>query len=158
PGVKADMQHAAGAFDHPLPYDNPDIARPSCHGFLGLRESFLFDPATETWRHAGKMTRGRWYPSTLMLADGRVLAMHRFDDVGADTCLAIGNRTVETFDPSTERWSDPVSYPADWPDERYPYLHLLPSGDAFYAGPSAVTRVFHPDSLATVGTTMATTR
>ncbi len=157
PGVRADMQHGP-SFDHPLPYDNPEIARPSCHGFLGLRESFLLDPPSGTWRHGPKMARGRWYPSTLALPDGRVLAMNGYDDVGAAGCLAVGNRTVELFEPATETWSDPLPYPADWPDERYPYVHLLPSGEVFYAGPTAATRRFVPNTLATTGPVMTTTR
>jgi hypothetical protein len=157
PGVTADLDHTPADFDHPLPYDNPEIERPACHGFLGLRDSFLFDPATLTWSRAGKMARGRWYPSTLALADGRVLAINGFDDVGDDGCRAIGNTTVETFE-SMDVWSEPVGNPAGWPDERYPYVHLLPTGEAFYAGPNARSFVFDATTLARIGETMPSKR
>ncbi|HYC56924.1 MAG TPA: galactose oxidase-like domain-containing protein [Candidatus Binatia bacterium] len=158
PGVAADLLHGAGEFDHPLPYDNPEVERPACHGFLGLRDSFLFDAATSAWTRGPKMTRGRWYPTTLALRDGRVLAINGFDDVGRTGCRAVGNRTVELFDPQSESWGAPIYYPPAWPDDRYPYLHLLPSGQVFYAGPSAATRAFEPETLTTVGSVYAASR
>jgi hypothetical protein len=158
PGVTADLDHQPGTYDHPLPYDNPEIIRPDCHGMLGLREAFIFDAATGAWSRGEKMDRGRWYPSTLLLGDGSILAMHGYDDVGLAGCLAAVNKTAERYDPASDAWSDPVPYPAGLPSDLYPYLHLLPSGDVFYAGPSPQTRVIDPLTLATVGGVLTTTR
>ena len=42
--------------------------------FQGRRETLIFDPATEKWKQAASMKDGRWYPTLISLADGRVLA------------------------------------------------------------------------------------
>lgn len=39
----------------------------------GLQTVRVFDPATRTYKVVGEMERGRWYPSTNVLANGDVL-------------------------------------------------------------------------------------
>ena len=41
--------------------------------FSGLDTIYTFDPWTETWIFQGRMSDGRWYPTTTSLPDGRVL-------------------------------------------------------------------------------------
>ena len=54
------------------------------HPFFGLRDAFVFDPATEQWQRVPSMAGGRWYPTLVTLADGRVLAMSGLGEHGED--------------------------------------------------------------------------
>ena len=40
---------------------------------VGLRDTVLFNPLTSSWSAGPDMARGRWYPTTTTLPDGRVL-------------------------------------------------------------------------------------
>ncbi len=42
-------------------------------GEIGITNSTIFDPSTETWTTQPVMSRRRWYPSTTPLPDGRVM-------------------------------------------------------------------------------------
>jgi hypothetical protein len=95
--------------------------------FRGLEQTYLFDPVSETWTRVQDMSTGRWYPSLILLGDGRVLCM-----AGLTGSFPWGFlRTIEVYSPGqgwhtldgAERWL-PL----------YPRLHLLPNGDIFYAG------------------------
>jgi hypothetical protein len=119
---------------------------PSGH-FIGIREAYLFDPATEQWLATGKMvtqraaevpadkdiekTGGRWYPTLLTLPDGRVLAVSGHPEVD-DT--RHNNNSLELYDPATGTWS--IVGAADYMNidsvvarlYEYPRLHVLPEG------------------------------
>src|SRR5438876_6626750 len=43
--------------------------------FSGLEHSYIFDPLELKWNRLGNMKNGRWYPTCIMLSDGRVLVM-----------------------------------------------------------------------------------
>ena len=60
--------------------------------FKGLDLLFLFDPWTEQWSIAGRMRHGRWYPSQVLLPDGRTLVMQGYDESG-----------TQTYNPNTDR-------------------------------------------------------
>ncbi len=119
---------------------------PSGH-FIGIRDSYIFDPADEKWHETGKMvteraaevpsdkdiekTGGRWYPTLLTLPDGRVLAMSGHPEVD-DT--RHNNNSLELYDASTGAWS--IVGAADYANidsvaarqYEYPRLHVLPEG------------------------------
>jgi galactose oxidase-like protein len=112
----------------------------------GLRDTRVFDPVTNTWSQSGRMHHGRWYPSLVTLADGRVLV------AGGVTKLAkpiypshpldsLDNvAETETFDPSTGQWTqNPQSANHTFP--LFPRLHLLPDGNVYY---DAAGQVFNP--------------
>ena len=62
--------------------------------FKGLDLLFLFDPWTERWSIAGRMRHGRWYPSQVELADGRIAILAGLDETGS----AADNRELELYD------------------------------------------------------------
>jgi hypothetical protein len=107
-------------------YDNKLFGLP-IPPFRGLEQSYTFDPRLENWTRVQDMKYGRWYPTLIMLADGRVLAL-----AGLTKRLPwVFLRHFEIYEPGqgwrnlagTERWL-PL----------YPRLHLLPNRHIFYAG------------------------
>ena len=112
----------------------------------GLKKTRIFDPDTNTWKQAGDMKYGRWYPTLVQQADGKVLvasgvtklAKPVYDEHPEDSGTNVTQ--TETFDPATGRWTDnggsaKKSLPL------YPRLHLLPNGRVFYA---AAGQAFNP--------------
>jgi len=106
--------------------------------FAGLDMAFLFDPWTEQWSVAGHMRRGRWYPSQVELADGRIAIIGGWDEGG----LRADNRELEIYD-----WRDGsiTHMPAgdavpsvfsSFP--YYPHLFTMPGGDVLIGGPDRV--------------------
>jgi hypothetical protein len=106
--------------------------------FKGLDIAFLFDPWAETWSIAGRMRHGRWYPSQVELADGRIAIYAGLDETGS----AADNRDLEIFD-----WRDgslrhvpagdavPGLFP--W-FPFYPHLFTMPGGDVLLGGPDSI--------------------
>lgn len=95
--------------------------------FAGLEQAYTFDATSEAWTRVADMAHGRWYPTLITLGDGRVLAMAGLTKRFPWAFL----RSIEVYTPGqgwhklegAERWL-PL----------YPRLHLLPSGEVFYAG------------------------
>ena len=94
--------------------------------FRGLNQSYLFEPRTG-WSRAPNMRRGRWYPTLVALADGRVLAVAGLTSHFPWAFL----RKIEAFVPGTG-WSK-LRHASRWMP-LYPRLHLLPDGRVFYSG------------------------
>jgi Galactose oxidase-like, Early set domain/Multicopper oxidase len=105
------------------------------------RRSFVFDPATRTWKATGDMHVGRFYPTTISLADGRPVTMYGSDNYNDGT---VGVKSLETFTPAAGggSWSTPKPVPFDY--YYYPWAFLLPLGDVFIAGPQKPARRFSP--------------
>ena len=103
--------------------------------FLGSVKSSIFDPSNNTFTDQPDMAHGRWYPSVVLLSDGRVMTFSGLDDVTGAT-----NTTVEFFTAGSG-YSTPVS--AGWTPPTYPRLHLLPNGNVFYSAPSQTSRLFN---------------
>jgi hypothetical protein len=115
--------------------------------FIGLRDSWLFDPGDDLWHKSGNLvtqraaevpadkdiekTGGRWYPTLLTLPDGRVLAVSGHPEVD-DT--RHNNNSLELYDPSSGAWS--IVGASDYSNidsvaarqYEYPRLHVLPDG------------------------------
>lgn len=118
----------------------------------GLKDTRVFDPETDDFRRVEDMREGRWYPSLVTLADGRVMVasgvrrlFFTFTDPGTSFSQV---RLTEIYDPETGAWKDAGMSDLSFP--LYPRLHLLPDGTVFYGGagqawgPSAET----PDQVA----------
>ncbi|MFC5949932.1 galactose oxidase-like domain-containing protein [Pseudonocardia lutea] len=104
--------------------------------FLGLRQAVVFEPdegppdpgsptgTTGAWEAVPDMAGGRWYPTLVTLADGRVLAVSGLD----------GTSQLNTH-PETYRdgagWTTSANSP-NWP--MYAHLFLLEDGRVFYSG------------------------
>ena len=48
----------------------------------GLNTIYTFDPITETWRRQANMRHGRWYPTQVLLADGRTVVLDGLNEQG----------------------------------------------------------------------------
>jgi hypothetical protein len=110
--------------------------------FRGLRNASVFDPGTgagaNPWSSVapmgferGKTTGGgRWYPTLLTLADGRVVAVSGHPE---ETDTRHNNTMLEAFTPTPAPqggWAD-VGEQGLVP-EGYPRMHLLPDGKVFF--------------------------
>lgn len=129
--VDAHPQHAA--FEH----------------FTGISSAIVFSWRDERWRPARPMAGGRWYPTCLTVADGRVLVLSGH---GSDLGLHDG-MLIEMFNPTDGTWSAPFATIPPLEDTGgltvilgkqirpmvyYPRLHQLPNGTIFSSTPLRV--------------------
>src|SRR5215208_2313755 len=110
--------------------------------FAGLNHVYTFDPFSERWTRQPDMPHGRWYPSQLLMPDGRTFIMGGLDERG----YGDKNEDIELFTPSASRGGrghlsllgglgvlgDPGRPPVG---DYYPHLFWLPSGHGLIAGP-----------------------
>ena len=105
----------------------------------GLKNSRIFNPDDNSWRKTGDMNFGRWYPSTVSLANGNVLVASGVTKLVKPVYLTrpeTSGRNVtvtETYDTSCGEWTDNGAL-AERSLPLYPRLHLLPNGHVFYNG------------------------
>jgi hypothetical protein len=98
--------------------------------FAGRPDTMAFSPVTEQWTVLRPMAHGRWYPSVIILGDGRVLAATGLDETGAGG----HNHTLESYFAAPNRWQLLVMSP-DLPElPLYAHLYLLADGSVCYAG------------------------
>ncbi len=108
--------------------------------FSGLEHAYVFDPEDLSWTRLKNMRYGRWYPTCVMLPDGRIA-----------TFGGLTKWPPWVFLPFHEVYSDKDK---GWQRLRggdkffplYPRIHLLPNGELFYAG-SYNTHLTFPFSL-----------
>ncbi|SNC77135.1 Galactose oxidase, central domain [Marinobacter sp. es.048] len=112
----------------------------------GIKNSRIFDEATNTWRQSGDMTYGRWYPSLVTLGNGDVFVASGvtklLKPVYPDEPLNSGRNVVqtETYNPCAGSWAENPST-ADRSLPLYPRMHLLPNGHVLY---NAGGQAFNP--------------
>jgi hypothetical protein len=100
----------------------------------GIRAARIFDPSTNTYTQVGDMKFGRWYPTEVTLADGKVSVFSGVTRVVKNTQLSQVRRT-ETFDPATGAWSENYTGPAS--ETSLPMvarMMLMPNGKILYSG------------------------
>lgn len=101
----------------------------------GIRTVFTFDPWTETWTRHPDMRKGRWYPSQVLLPDGRTVILDGLTEDGPGS----SNPDIELFSAETgsttllsvrgESGQPPMG-------GLYPHLFVMPSGRTLVAGPN----------------------
>ena len=96
---------------------------------LGVNDVNLFDPTTNAWTTAARMTERRWYPTATTLSDGRVFVMAGYDDCYGPSCL-VGR--PEIFNPVANTWTPMPT--ADYVTPSYPFLFETPDGKIISAG------------------------
>jgi hypothetical protein len=103
---------------------------------VGIPDSTLFDPVTQTWTAGPTMSQARWYPTATSLPNGKVLAVS-----GAQNCPTCGDPNgshagialvPEIYDPQTNTWSRLDAASLSQP--LYPHMHLLPDGRVLFVG------------------------
>ena len=117
--------------------------------FTGLKQVYTFNPYNETWTRQPDMRLGRWYPSQLLMADGRTLIMGGQDDDPNDNGDGKKNDDLEIFTPSpdldgvgTIELLGPAGVlgNAGMPPvgDLYPHMFWMPNGRGLVAGPWTV--------------------
>jgi hypothetical protein len=105
----------------------------------GLKNTRWFDASSQTWRQGPAMHYGRWYPSLVTLADGRLLVasgVSKHIKPGYPTRPTESGTNVKqtetlSFGSSGSSWAvNPSS--ADRSLPLFPRLHLLPNGHVYY--------------------------
>jgi plastocyanin len=102
------------------------------------RRSFLFDPTTSAFAATGDKHVGRFYPTTLSLADGKAITLYGSQHGGGELVQS----SFEIYSPGPGTWSAPTTLPFNF--LYYPWTFLLPGGDLFIAGPQKPARRFNP--------------
>ena len=110
-------------------------------GWKGLDKVYTFDPFTEQWHRQPDMAKGRWYPTGVRMADGRIPITSGLDETGTNKM----DEDLETFTPAATRGgtgsisligqtsdTDPLLPPTGG---YYPHMFAMPSGRAFVVGP-----------------------
>jgi hypothetical protein len=112
----------------------------------GLKDARVYDPRANSWSRSGPMHIGRWYPTGVTLADGKLfvasgvekLVKPAYPDRPAGTGTNVTE--TETYDPVAGKWAlNPASAKKSLP--LFPRLHLLPDGKVFY---NAAGQAFNP--------------
>ncbi|MGI0024795.1 MAG: hypothetical protein ACREA4_06570, partial [Nitrososphaera sp.] len=137
----------------------------------GLDAAYEFDPQSESFLARPGMAHGRWYPTLVLLPDGKVQVVEGFDEFGYHNLLN------EIYNPATQSWS--ISYDpnadrtycagcdangcANLPGAGtscygspnsgvipvvglYPRMHLMPSGLVALVGQDDTRRIWDPET------------
>jgi hypothetical protein len=119
------------------------LGNPSTSTWKGLNKVYTFNPYTETWATQPDMRHGRWYPTGVRLADGRIPIISGLDESGAINPSST-NPDVEVFTPpATIGGQGTISFVgtvggAGKPPigGLYPHMFAMPSGRTLIAGPA----------------------
>ena len=103
----------------------------SSTGMLGIVDTNIFNPATNTWTRVADMHMKRWYPDLTELPDGRYVALS-----GNSNDANTWADTPEVYDPAANTWTllSGISTPQVH-EEEYPFSYLAPNGKIFTIGP-----------------------
>ena len=108
-------------------------------GLPGRREVLSFDPHAQQWSPRAPMAHGRWYPTLVILGDGRILATNGLTETLSNNTL------LEAYSPAADAWQRLASpQPPQFAGlPLYAHVFLLATGAVFFTGgrmddPSAV--------------------
>src|SRR5262249_34945150 len=101
---------------------------PPLQAFTGDNRASIYDPVMDRFIQSQSMESGRWYATTTVLGDGRVMAFSGLNPSGA------ANATVEIYSltDAGAGWNSPVAAPFSPP--LYPRMAVLPDGTVFFNG------------------------
>ncbi|UYQ64101.1 galactose oxidase-like domain-containing protein [Streptomyces peucetius] len=98
-------------------------------GYQGYKDSYLFDPDTETYIKTNDMNDGHWYPSATILGNGDVIS---FGGLKEDST---GSVTAERFSAAENKWLPLWQVNQTWSYwGLYPSMILMQDGRLFYSG------------------------
>ncbi|MEK7315770.1 MAG: Ig-like domain-containing protein, partial [Candidatus Eisenbacteria bacterium] len=98
--------------------------------YAGITSALLFTPIVNTWTAVASMAYARWYPTTITLADGRVLTVS--GAINCPDCRLPGGpdpgiaEIPEVYDPVANTWTQLPGAVKNLPI--YPHLFMLPDG------------------------------
>lgn len=102
---------------------------------FGIRATYLFDAASNSWTRSQDMANGRWYPTNTSLANGEMLTISGGDTAGAR------NLIPEVW--SGGSWRELTS--ASRYVNLYPMMFVAPDGSVYMAGPGRGTAFLHTE-------------
>ncbi|MFK4868790.1 galactose oxidase-like domain-containing protein [Streptomyces sp. CSMPJR101] len=98
-------------------------------GYQGFKDSYIFDPATETYSRTNDMNDGHWYPSATILGNGDVIS---FGGLKEDST---GSVTAELWSDAEQKWLELWKVNQTWSYwGLYPSMILMQDGRLFYSG------------------------
>ncbi|MEU6771137.1 galactose oxidase early set domain-containing protein [Streptomyces sp. NPDC046759] len=99
------------------------------HGYEGFKDSYVFDPRTETYSRTNDLNDGHWYPSATELGNGDVIS---FGGLREDST---GSVTAERFSAAQNQWLPLSQVNQTWSYwGLYPAMILMQDGRLFYTG------------------------
>ncbi|MBB5117423.1 galactose oxidase-like domain-containing protein [Streptomyces eurocidicus] len=99
------------------------------HGYEGFKDSYLFDPSSETYTRTNDLNDGHWYPSATLLGNGDVIT---FGGLREDST---GSVTAERFSQEQQKWLPAGQVNQTWSYwGLYPSMILMQDGRLFYSG------------------------
>lgn len=99
------------------------------HGYEGYKDSYIFDPVTETYSKTNDLVDGHWYPSATVLGNGDVIS---FGGLREDST---GSVTAELFSDAEQQWLPLWKVNQTWSYwGLYPSMILMQDGRLFYSG------------------------
>lgn len=117
----------------------------------GLKDSYIFDPATNTFTPTNMANEGHWYPTLTELGSGDIWMAGGLKE---DTTGAVN---TEYFSSKTNQWLSGTNIPIPqtysfW--GLYPHMFLLADGRLFYSGghvfgnglPGSGASIYNPNS------------
>jgi hypothetical protein len=113
--------------------------------YAGITDTALLNPLTGSWTAGPQMARGRWYPTTTTLPDGRVLIVSG-DGISAtaggyNAFYRPSDTIPEIYDPATNSITAMPSAALRMP--LYPFMFVAPDGRVVSAGPDKTTRILN---------------
>ncbi len=118
------------------------------NGGDGTRERVsIFDWRTNTWTRSNDMNRGRWYPGSVALPNGKVFtALGEPGDVYPEIWTPGSGWTLLNGANLQAPILNFPGYQNNW----LPYLHLAPNGNIFHAGPTQQMNWINPTGSGSV--------
>ncbi|MGW7383224.1 galactose oxidase-like domain-containing protein [Streptomyces sp. NPDC054794] len=102
---------------------------PGGHGYEGFKDSYVFDPKTETYSKTNDLNDGHWYPSATELGNGDVIS---FGGLREDSS---GSVTAEYWSDKDQQWQPLWKVNQTWSFwGLYPSMILMQDGRLFYSG------------------------
>jgi hypothetical protein len=98
-------------------------------GYQGLKDSYVFSPATNTYARVNDLTVGMWYPSATLMGNGDVISLGGLKE---DSTGAV---TAQYFSTAQNRWLGVNETQQTWRFwGLYPSMVLTQDGRLFYTG------------------------
>jgi Domain of unknown function (DUF1929) len=99
------------------------------HGYEGFKDSYVFDPKTETYTRTNDLNDGHWYPSATELGNGDVIT---FGGLREDSA---GSVTADRWSDKDQQWLPAWKVNQTWSFwGLYPAMILMQDGRLFYTG------------------------
>jgi hypothetical protein len=99
------------------------------HGYEGLKGSYIFDPATNSYSKVNDLSSGAWYPSATETGNGDVISL---GGLGEDSS---GTVATQYFSNAQQRWLGLNEANQSWSFwGLYPSMILMQDGRLFYTG------------------------